>query len=154
MRPRASVPTGTARHYRRKAFEMFDDRCQRCGVHLDWDDTEVHHADQDHLNDNLDNLEILCRGCHSEEHSNDRPLTGLLVDLPLPMVDLLDVVVEEGGMASRSEAVARAIAEAYGDTGVRTGFCQPHDSVSAWYDDPMHERMVRDRVVEPKAGQG
>lgn len=32
---------------------------------------EVHHKDRNQLNNNLDNLEILCARCHNVEHSKD-----------------------------------------------------------------------------------
>lgn len=48
-------------------------RCERCGL-TTWNNQpiplELHHKDGDHYNNNLDNLEILCPNCHSQENNN------------------------------------------------------------------------------------
>ena len=54
--------------YRRKAFEEYEHKCNKCG----WGDhipvLEVHHKDRNRKNDNIDNLEILCPTCHLTHH--------------------------------------------------------------------------------------
>lgn len=44
-------------------------RCENCGL-TTWQDKEirlqVHHIDGDHLNNELDNLQLLCPNCHSQ----------------------------------------------------------------------------------------
>jgi hypothetical protein len=42
--------------------------CERCGSCVR---VEVHHIDRDVTNNDIDNLEVLCRYCHEEEHYND-----------------------------------------------------------------------------------
>lgn len=42
--------------------------CERCGSQLR---IEVHHIDRDVTNNNIDNLEVLCRYCHEDEHRGE-----------------------------------------------------------------------------------
>ncbi len=42
-------------------------KCERCGFDK-YQILEIHHKDRDRNNNNLDNLEIICPNCHSEEH--------------------------------------------------------------------------------------
>ncbi len=41
--------------------------CERCG-YSKIEILEVHHKDRDRKNNELDNLELICPNCHSEEH--------------------------------------------------------------------------------------
>lgn len=41
------------------------DKCEICGSK---ENLDVHHKDNNWNNNNLDNLECLCRSCHSKEH--------------------------------------------------------------------------------------
>lgn len=47
-------------------------KCECCGLSV-WMEhpipLELHHKDENHYNNNLDNLEILCSNCHSLRHS-------------------------------------------------------------------------------------
>ena len=42
-------------------------KCERCGYNK-YDILNVHHKDRNRNNNNLDNLELICPNCHSEEH--------------------------------------------------------------------------------------
>lgn len=42
--------------------------CERCESQVS---IEVHHIDRDVTNNDIDNLEVLCRRCHEQEHIND-----------------------------------------------------------------------------------
>lgn len=57
--------TGVGIYHRKKLSSMEKIQCERCGSlnHL-----VVHHKDRDRYNNSLDNLELLCKSCHSIEH--------------------------------------------------------------------------------------
>lgn len=60
---------GTAKKfYRSLAFSNLPFQCNRCNYNTCRGALEVHHIDRDRGNNNLSNLEILCRNCHAEEH--------------------------------------------------------------------------------------
>jgi hypothetical protein len=42
--------------------------CERCGSCVR---VEVHHIDRDVTNNNINNLEVLCRCCHEKEHRGE-----------------------------------------------------------------------------------
>ena len=54
--------------YRSLAFTSLVNCCNRCEYSKCRGALEVHHIDRDRNNNMLDNLEILCRNCHAEEH--------------------------------------------------------------------------------------
>ncbi|MDY6796971.1 MAG: HNH endonuclease signature motif containing protein [Actinomycetota bacterium] len=62
-------PSPSARGYdwewrkTRAAYLAEHPRCERCGAPA----TEVHHKDEDTDNNDWDNLEALCKPCHSRE---------------------------------------------------------------------------------------
>lgn len=55
--------------YRQLAFDEHGRECMRCGS---GNDLEVHHKDRDRDNNSPENLEVLCHGCHMEEHHDER----------------------------------------------------------------------------------
>lgn len=57
--------------YRAKAFRVKPAQCERCGWNIDKRGLVVHHKDRNRENNKLENLEILCGGCHRIEHYND-----------------------------------------------------------------------------------
>lgn len=55
------------RYVRQKKLEATDATCEHCG-HRSWSN-DVHHRTYDHLGaERLEDLETLCRRCHTEEH--------------------------------------------------------------------------------------
>lgn len=54
--------------YRKIAFANYALKCNRCDYDRYEGVLQVHHKDRDRRNCNLDNLEILCPTCHSEDH--------------------------------------------------------------------------------------
>lgn len=61
--------------YREKALSYYGEECQMCGEH-DLQKLVVHHKDHNNFgndnvfsNDDIDNLEVLCRSCHGKTHS-------------------------------------------------------------------------------------
>ena len=50
--------------YRAKAFRSYSQKCEICGYDKYKKILEVHHIDGDRLNNNIDNLIILCSNCH------------------------------------------------------------------------------------------
>lgn len=50
-------------------LEGYINKCERCGYDKFVDVLGVHHKDRNRNNNRLENLEILCANCHSEEHS-------------------------------------------------------------------------------------
>lgn len=60
-------------YFQRKAFAHYDKKCNRC------DSTKnllVHHCDKDRTNNEITNLEILCKKCHQKHHCHRNPITG------------------------------------------------------------------------------
>lgn len=53
--------------YRTKAFRHKDNECEDCGESQKFM-LIVHHINGDRTNNSLDNLEILCRNCHTKRH--------------------------------------------------------------------------------------
>lgn len=51
-------------NYRLKAFSTYDHKCACCGWDEDIRILEVHHIDENHDNNSIDNLIILCPICH------------------------------------------------------------------------------------------
>ena len=59
--------------FREKAFSNFPNQCNRCGT------TElllVHHKDENRANNDINNLEILCKKCHQNHHCKRDQITG------------------------------------------------------------------------------
>lgn len=141
--------TGTE-GYRKRAEAAYGGKCHRCDRPTDFADIEVHHADRSHDNDNLDNLECLCGPCHHEEHHSEDPMWRLVVSMPRSVMALLDEVVEDNDMNSRSEAVNRAVVAHYErEASEETkGFTSAGASVSAWFDDDRHTRWVSDLAMK------
>ena len=57
-------PSYKGNDYRQKAFEHFEHQCVVCGYNEDVRILEVHHIDENHSNNELNNLCILCPNCH------------------------------------------------------------------------------------------
>lgn len=68
--------------YRRNAFDYYPHKCAICGWNEDERILEVHHIDENHDNNELNNLMILCPICHKKltlhlyklENNNLQPL--------------------------------------------------------------------------------
>lgn len=57
--------SGKSKYYQNIAFATYGKVCNRCGS------TRflcVHHKDRNRNNNNISNLEVLCRSCHAKEH--------------------------------------------------------------------------------------
>lgn len=64
-RPRDKVVS-----YQRQKIRLLKQRgkiCERCGYGK-FEILQVHHRDRNRLNNNLENLELICPNCHFEEH--------------------------------------------------------------------------------------
>lgn len=55
-------------NYRSIAFSEHDKVCNNCGYNKHIEILQVHHKDRNKKNNLLNNLEILCPNCHSEDH--------------------------------------------------------------------------------------
>lgn len=62
--------------YRRNAFEKYPHKCAICGFAEDEDLLEVHHIDENHNNNELSNLIILCPICHKKITSHKYQLVN------------------------------------------------------------------------------
>jgi hypothetical protein len=51
--------------YSKKAFEHYGKICNRCSIEKN---LLVHHIDHDRSNNDLSNLEVLCKKCHQNHH--------------------------------------------------------------------------------------
>jgi hypothetical protein len=56
---------GTAPYYKRIAYEAYGKVCNRCGSE---NEIVVHHKDRNRKNNDITNLEVLCKKCHQHEH--------------------------------------------------------------------------------------
>ena len=65
--------------YRTIAFENLPHRCNRCNVEVSMFIADVHHKDRDRQNNRLENLEILCKSCHYNEHIVRDTNTGKII---------------------------------------------------------------------------
>lgn len=52
--------------YRRNAFNAYEHKCAICGYDEDERILEVHHLDENHGNNDISNLVILCPNCHKK----------------------------------------------------------------------------------------
>lgn len=59
--------------FRKRAFSHYPHECNRCKR---VNNLTVHHQDRNRLNNNLDNLEILCKRCHQALHCKRDLITG------------------------------------------------------------------------------
>lgn len=50
--------------YREKALKELGKKCQECGSS---ENLVVHHKDKNRANNNIENLEVLCRSCHQSK---------------------------------------------------------------------------------------
>lgn len=51
--------------YRKRAFNKFEKKCSRCGYEDDERMLDIHHRDNNHDNNNIDNLQVVCVWCHA-----------------------------------------------------------------------------------------
>ncbi len=51
--------------FRKRALDYYGAICNRCGTTKD---ICVHHRDEDRTNNELDNLEVVCKKCHQDHH--------------------------------------------------------------------------------------
>ncbi len=57
-----------SKDYRAIAFRHYQHECNLCGYKKFVNVLEVHHVDNDHSNNCLDNLKLVCPTCHAEIH--------------------------------------------------------------------------------------
>lgn len=57
-------PSYKGANYRQTAFNLYEHKCIVCGYDEDTRILEVHHIDENHSNNNVNNLCILCPNCH------------------------------------------------------------------------------------------
>ncbi|KKM82780.1 hypothetical protein LCGC14_1316190, partial [marine sediment metagenome] len=54
--------------YRSAAFRTYEPKCDKCGYDKHIPVMVVHHIDHNRDNNDVSNLQILCRNCHIEHH--------------------------------------------------------------------------------------
>lgn len=59
--------------YSKRAFAHYGKKCSRCGS---CKFLLVHHKDENRENNELSNLEVLCKSCHQKHHERRCPTTG------------------------------------------------------------------------------
>lgn len=59
---------GNSEHYRVKALKTYIKECKICGYNKYTDVLEVDHIDNNHENNIITNLQLLCPTCHVEKH--------------------------------------------------------------------------------------
>lgn len=62
------APTTAPSSYRRKAFDVYGCKCQKCGYDAYPTLVQVHHIDRNRENSDINNLQVLCIRCHMEDH--------------------------------------------------------------------------------------
>ena len=50
-----------------RLLKIRGNKCERCGFGK-YEILQIHHKDKNRNNNDLDNLELICPNCHSEEH--------------------------------------------------------------------------------------
>ena len=65
-------------YYRENAFASKEHKCECCSENRKYI-LHVHHIDKNRLNNNLDNLKILCLNCHALHHTK-KTNEGYIVD--------------------------------------------------------------------------
>lgn len=66
-----SRPDYGTKNYRKFAREVKGNTCEKCNILLDFTvkwSWCIHHKDRNRKNNNINNLELLCRKCHAIEH--------------------------------------------------------------------------------------
>lgn len=58
----------TQTNYRKIAFREYKKVCSICGYDEFPDILQVHHIDENRLNNNIENLLVVCPNCHSKIH--------------------------------------------------------------------------------------
>jgi hypothetical protein len=76
--------------YRELAFSEHGEQCQRCGA---TEELEVHHRDRDREKNDVENLEVLCHGCHADEHQEERAERARKSEQPIEE-QILDLLVD------------------------------------------------------------
>jgi len=56
--------------YRKKAFRLYDNKCEDCGYSKHINILEIHHIDGNRTNNDKKNLIVLCPNCHCGIHRN------------------------------------------------------------------------------------
>lgn len=56
------------RSYRKIAFRLKQEKCERCGYNENIVALIIHHKDKNRENGDISNLEVLCANCHAIEH--------------------------------------------------------------------------------------
>lgn len=81
--------------YRMRALKHYTPVCKECGS---LGPLQVHHIDLDHSNDELSNLEVLCRPCHRAKHKPTNPKTEMLFVRLKPSVvnDIREAAAADG----------------------------------------------------------
>lgn len=68
-------PRYTGNSYRKKAFDVYEHKCAVCGWSEDEDILEVHHKNDRHEDNDIENLVILCPTCHKYLTLHKKKLT-------------------------------------------------------------------------------
>ena len=63
-----SLTSSDRNHY----IKLLGTQCMKCGI-LDWQGKTIklhlHHIDENHYNNDINNLKLLCPNCHAQQHS-------------------------------------------------------------------------------------
>lgn len=75
-------------YYRKKAFAHYGYRCESCGAdHGGFAKTHrgfiVHHRSGDRTDNSVENLEVLCQGCHLREHRSNDEFRALMREVAI-----------------------------------------------------------------------
>lgn len=81
-------PTYTDDTYREYAFHTHEQSCVHCGER---DNLVVHHVNGDRSDSSIENLIVLCRGCHQAIH-------GYKSELP-PFLDFLRTMIDKDSLS-------------------------------------------------------
>lgn len=70
---------GEGTNYTNLAFKNYKPFCTMCG-HTSRATLQVHHIDENRLNNSIENLIILCANCHCEIHYGNTKITKEIID--------------------------------------------------------------------------
>ena len=67
-------------------LELLGNKCSSCGA---TDNLELHHIDNNRLNNSLDNIKLVCKECHKNIHSKNMG-NHFLMSVPDAMFEALE----------------------------------------------------------------
>lgn len=96
--------------YRKLAFSVYASKCDECGFPGSPDNRlEVHHRDEDRSNNDIGNLQILCRDCHRFLHFGFMDAMKRSISFRTDQIVAIRQIAKEDGHRNFSRVVQEAV---------------------------------------------